>query len=103
MKDNGLRKRLRISEANLSQVNALLLDPDSRVMNAFLEVVARYGTPEEINRKAEEARRLPNLLARLEALHSPYLADLDWLTEHGLSFVAAGRLHREAAAEALPA
>jgi hypothetical protein len=77
----NLRERLRISEAHLNDINALLLDPDSRVVNDFLDVVRKYGTPEEINRKAEEARRLPHLLARLKDIRSPYLADLEWLTE----------------------
>ena len=76
-----LRERLRISEAHLNDINALLLDPDTKVINAFLDVVSKYGTPEEINRKAEDARKLPNLLARLKAIGSPYVDDLEWLIE----------------------
>ncbi len=76
-----LRERLRIPEANLDAINALLLDPSSRVVDALLEVIRPYGTPEEINRKAESARALPALLARLEAMQSPYLDDLRWLAE----------------------
>jgi hypothetical protein len=76
-----LRERLVISKINLDEINALLLNPDTRVVNAFLDVVRKYGTPEEINRKAEAARRLPTLLSRLEAIKSPYLTDLKWLTE----------------------
>ncbi|MBN1658593.1 MAG: hypothetical protein JXA93_09345 [Anaerolineae bacterium] len=79
--ENDLRDRLRISQERLDEINALLLDPNARVVNQFLEVVSRYGTPEEINRKAQEARRLPSLLARLKETGSPYRADLDWLTE----------------------
>jgi len=44
-------------------------------------VVERYGSPEEINRKANEARKLESLLSRLEEENSPYLADVKWLTE----------------------
>jgi len=44
-------------------------------------VVEKYGTVEEINRKAAEARALPNLKQRLQAINSPYLADLVWLEE----------------------
>jgi len=73
--------RLKISVARLDEINALLLDPGSRVIKAFLEVVARYGTPEEINRRAVEVRRLPNLMARLKETGSPYVADLEWLAE----------------------
>jgi len=79
--EDSLRNRLRISEGSLRQINNLLLDPDSRVVNDFLAVVEKYGTVEEINHKAQEARRLPNLLARLKAIDSPYLADLEWLAE----------------------
>jgi len=75
------RNKLRIPEARLQEINALLLDPQNQAVNAFLEVVAKYGTPEEINRKAAEARKLPNLLARLQALNSPYVKDLEWLSE----------------------
>jgi hypothetical protein len=76
-----LRSRLAISPERLDEINALLLDPNSRVVNDFLAVIEKYGTPEEINRKAEEARRLTNLLERLKEMGSPYLQDLEWLRE----------------------
>jgi hypothetical protein len=76
-----LRDRLKISQDILDDVNALLLDPDSRVVNDFLAVVAKYGTVEEINRKAEEARKLPNLMARLREVNPAYVTDLEWLIE----------------------
>jgi len=77
----SLRDTLRIPDSKLDEINALLLDPDSSVISDFLAVVAKYGTPQEINRKAEAARHLPSLLARLDQMQSPYLADLRWLTE----------------------
>ena len=76
-----LRSRLRISEDHVKQINDFILDPNNEVINRFLEVVERYGGPEEINRKADEARRLESLLSRLEEEKSPYLADVKWLTE----------------------
>jgi len=79
--DNNLRDRLKIAPARLDEINALLLDPDSRVVNDFLAVVERYGGVEEINRQAQEARKLPNLMARLKEINSPYQADLEWLVE----------------------
>jgi len=79
--DSELRNRLRISHSQLEEINALLLDPNMQVINDFLAVVARYGTVDEINRQAEQARQLPNLLARLREIDSPYLADLEWLTD----------------------
>ena len=39
----------------------------------------RYGGPEEINRKATQARELENLLSQLKDQNSPYLSDLEWL------------------------
>jgi len=67
--------------ARLREVNALLADPHNRAISAFLEVVAKYGTPEEINRKARQARNLGNIMARLKAMNSPYVHDLEWLAE----------------------
>jgi len=79
MKD--LREKLKISAAQLDEINALLLDPSTQVINDFLEVVAKHGTVEEINRKAAEARSLPSLMARLKETGSPYLKDIEWLIE----------------------
>ena len=76
-----MREMLKISESAVEEINALLLDADTRVVNDFLEVVEKYGTPEEINRQAREARKLENLRARLQEVQPDYLADLDWLVE----------------------
>lgn len=78
---NRLQDRLRISTDQLDEINALLLDPKSQAVQAFLDVVDKYGTPQEINRKATEARKLDNLMARLREADSPYVADLEWLIE----------------------
>jgi hypothetical protein len=77
--NENLQERLRISPVSLAEINALLLDPRSPVVRAVLDVVAKYGTPEEINRRAAAARDLPTLLGRLAEQRSPYLADLEWL------------------------
>ncbi len=74
-----LRQSLRIPHARLDEINSLLLDQNSRVVNDLLEVVSRYGTPEEINQKADEARQFPNLLKRIKETNPKYLADLEWL------------------------
>jgi hypothetical protein len=76
-----IRNRLAVPPDRLDELNALLLDPDARIVNDLLEVVARYGSPDEINRRAAEAGSLPALLERVEAAQPRYLADLDWLTE----------------------
>lgn len=75
----GLRRSLAIPANRLDELNAFLLDPDSRVVNDVLAVLGRYGTPEEINRKARAAGELPALLDRVRAVHPAYLADLEWL------------------------
>ncbi len=92
-----LRSRLEIGEAKLEALNTFLLNPRNDLVNDLLQVVAKYGTPEEINRKAAEARRLPNLLARLEAIHSPYLEDVRWLErerDRG-AFITVGAFRRK--------
>ncbi len=77
--DENLLKRLEISPDRVEALNAVLLDPDMRVMEEFLAVVAKYGTPEAINAQAQAARQLPALRERVRALNPAYLADLDWL------------------------
>ena len=76
-----LRRRLEIPAERLSDLNSILLSPDMQVINDFLAVVARYGTPEEINQKATEARRLEKLMAKLAQTQPAYLEDLNWLLE----------------------
>ena len=78
---DSLRNLLEIPVSCVDDINALLLDPNNRALNAFLEVIEKYGTPEEINRKAADARRLPNLMARLEQVAPSYVEDLKWLME----------------------
>jgi hypothetical protein len=79
--DTGLRDRLAIPAARLDDLNAYLVDPDARIVNDLLAVVARYGTPEEINRRARAAGELPALLDRVRATSPEYLGDLAWLEE----------------------
>ena len=76
-----LRDRLAIPGSRLDDLNAFLLDPDARIVNDLLAVVARYGTPDEINRKAREAGSLPALLDRVRETRPEYLGDLEWLEE----------------------
>jgi hypothetical protein len=78
---NDLRQRLTIPSARLDDLNALLINPDSRVVNDLLAVVAKYGAPEEINAKARAAGALPALLERVKAANPAYLDDLKWLEE----------------------
>jgi DNA-binding phage protein len=77
----NLRENLRISQEAVEEINDFLTDPNNELINDLLAIVERYGGPEEINRKASEARRLENLMARLQDEGSPYLADVEWLME----------------------
>ncbi|MEJ2353754.1 MAG: hypothetical protein P8Y03_28585 [Anaerolineales bacterium] len=79
--DNTIRQLLEIPTARLDDINAVLMDPDSEVINEFLEVVDKYGNPKEINQKAEQARQLPALYERVEAIRPEYMRDLHWLEE----------------------
>ncbi len=76
-----VRQKLKIPTDRLDDINAILLNPDMGVINDFLAVVDKYGTPEEINAQARQARQLPALRKQVEAVHPEYLADLDWLAE----------------------
>ena len=76
-----LRDRLQISPDRLEAINQVLLNPESGVVNRFLEVVEKYGTPEEINRQAREARQLENLLQKVRETRPDHLQDLEWLQE----------------------
>ncbi len=49
-----LQNRLSIPADRLASINSILVDPDERVLKEFLAVVAKYGSPEEINRKHAE-------------------------------------------------
>ena len=73
--DKELRQLLKIPYDRLDDLNALLLDPDTRVVNDLLAVIQKYGAPEEINRKAEAARQLPALLDKVKATKPEYLED----------------------------
>lgn len=79
--DEQLRQMLKVPYSRLDDLNAVLLDPDTRVVNDVLAVLQKYGTPAEINRKAEEARQLPALLERVKEKNPAYLDDLRWLEE----------------------
>ena len=79
--DEKYRQLLKIPYERLDDINAVLLDPDQRVIQDFLQIVERYGTPEEINQKAEQACQLPALLKKVQATKPEYLQDLRWLEE----------------------
>jgi hypothetical protein len=74
-----LRSKLKIQEQNLEEVNRFLGAKNNPLVNALLNIVDKYGGVDEINRKATEARKVENLMARLERKKSLFLKDLEWL------------------------
>src|SRR4030042_2264821 len=79
--DEKIRQLLRIDPTRLDALNSILLDPDMKIINNFLEVVEKYGTPDEINKKAEQSGKLATLLKKVEATKPEYLKDLEWLKQ----------------------
>lgn len=75
---NDLRERLRITDESLRKINSFLLREDNHLVNGLLGIVDKYGGVDEINRKAREACKLENLMARLRAKNSPYVKNLEW-------------------------
>ncbi len=79
MNMSELRELLNISGKRLEEINAFLTDPQNELISELLEVIERLGGPQEINRKAQEAGKLENLMDGLEEENSLYLEDLNWL------------------------
>jgi hypothetical protein len=78
---SDLRNLLKISDDRLEKINAFLTDPDNELINELLEVIEEFGGPQEINRKAQEAAKLENLMAGLKEAKSSYVDDLNWLMD----------------------
>ena len=76
-----LQSSLKIPASRLEAINDVLLNTRMTVMKEFLGVVARYGTPEAINRKAAAAGSLPSLLAKVRDGHQENFRHLEWLKE----------------------
>src|SRR5699024_2980675 len=98
---DDLRQLLHIKTSDLEAINSALVNPDNELVNRFLSVVEKYGTPDEINRKAEAARSLPGLMERLQRAGSPYVDDLNWLMRmrDENAFVGVGEFRREVLAQ----
>jgi hypothetical protein len=79
--DKDLRHLLAIPTDRLNAINAVLLDPEETVINDFLAIVAKYGTPQEINHKHRESRKLDHLMKIVNERAPSYINDLDWLIE----------------------
>lgn len=78
---NTYRQLLKIPNDRLDEINKVFLSPDSRVINDFLDVVAKYGTPDEINTKARQNGGLSQLFQKVKETKPEFINDLKWLEE----------------------
>ena len=78
---NKLQRLLKIPGNRLSAINDVFLDGEMQVMKDFLDVVAKYGTPEEINRKHRASRKMNNIFKLVKEKNPAYIQDLNWLIE----------------------
>ena len=76
---NDIRKKLKITDNALKVVNDFLLDDKNPLINDLLTIVDKYGGVEEINKKAEEASKIENLLEKLKKKKPEYVKDIEWL------------------------
>lgn len=72
---------LAIPSDRLESINSIFLDTDSQIINDFLKIVSKYGTPEEINHKNKQSRNINNLLKKVAETNTDHLKDLEWLIE----------------------
>jgi hypothetical protein len=76
---NDLRKKLKIPDDALKVINDFLLDEKNPLINDLLKIIDKYGGIEEINRKAEEASKVENILEKLKKKKPEYVKDIEWL------------------------
>ncbi|MHA1373712.1 MAG: hypothetical protein ACTSR7_05410 [Promethearchaeota archaeon] len=79
MKD--LRKKLEIPKDALKSVNDFLLDENNPLINDLFSVIDKYGGINEINKKAEEASKLDNLVDIINKKNPDYVKDIEWLID----------------------
>lgn len=77
----NVREKLSINPERLMAINDYLVDEKNPLTTGILEVIDKYGGIDEINRKANEARKIENLIDKLEEKNSPFVKDLEWLKE----------------------
>ena len=78
---DDIRRKLIIEKRRLDEINDFLMDPDNKIINDFLDIVGKYGTPDEINSKAKESGEIDNLMSRLKEKNPSYVKDLEWLIQ----------------------
>ena len=80
-KGDSMRNKLKVNEKRLREINDFLTKSNQPIIDNILNVIKKYGTPEEINKKAKENMKLETKLKKLKDMKSPYLEGLNWLIE----------------------
>ena len=76
-----MRQKMKIDSHRLDEINEFLLDPKNALVNNLLNILDKYGGPDEINKKAQECSTTENLIHRLQLKKSSYVQDLEWLMD----------------------
>ncbi len=76
---NDIRKKLEIPKEALETINQFLLDEKNPLINDLLNIIDKYGGIENINKKAEEASKIENLMEKLGKKNPEHVKDLEWL------------------------
>ncbi len=97
-----LQEQIHISPDRLDVLNAVLADTEMQAINDVLAIVAKYGTPAEINAKAEQAMQLSTLLRQVEQIRPDYIPQLHWLKEQAenQAFISIADYRRQILADA---
>lgn len=74
-----LRKKLIIENKNLDEINRFLMDKNNNLVNDLLEIIDKYGGPNQINQQAKEAGTIEHLIGCLEKVNPEYVKDIDWV------------------------
>ncbi|MDW7738948.1 MAG: hypothetical protein SCJ97_02670 [Bacillota bacterium] len=74
-----MKDEFRVDQTALEVINEFLCNPDNPLTGELRGIVSKYGTPDELNRKAAKSRSIDSIMGRLQNIDSPYLTDLEWL------------------------
>ena len=81
----ALLQRLYLDSEQVKTINEAIFDPELLAMSEFLDVVEKYGSPDEINSLASKAREYSTIEALVRKIRPEYLADLNWLRQQAVS------------------
>ena len=89
---SDIRKKLEIPKESLESINNFLLDENNPLINDLLNLIDKYGGIENINKKAEEASKLENLIEKVGKINTSYVKDIEWLISERdkKSFISVG-------------